>query len=206
LSFGTRHYEKFWAALQEMDMPVSMHANTGVPFVLGGAASWGSDAVKRITTLVNVKLLHAQNALTQFIFSGALERFPGLKVVLVENEVSWLPYFISQSDKFYKRANFDNPGMARTPSEYFQRQIFSTFFNDPPSRWIFGNWGTGNFMWSNDFPHKNSTWPNSREVLARDLAHLSAADRTRLVHDNVMRLYKLPPIQPIAPIQPRATA
>jgi predicted TIM-barrel fold metal-dependent hydrolase len=198
LSFGTRHYEKFWAAVQEMDMPVSMHANTGVPFVLGGAASWGSDAVKRITTLVNVKLMYAQNALTQFIFSGALERFPGLRVVLVENEVSWMPYFITQSDKFYKRANFDNPGMTRTPSEYFQRQIFSTFFNDPPSRWVFGNWGTDNFMWSNDFPHKNSTWPHSREVLARDLAHLSAADQTKLVHDNVMRLYKLPVIQPLA--------
>ena len=194
LSFGSKHYEKFFAAVEEMELPISMHANTGMPFVLGGAASWGSDAVRRITTLVNVKLMYAQNALTQFIFSGALERFPGMKTVLVENEVSWMPYFISQADKFYKRANFDNPGMTRLPSEYFERQIFSTFFNDPPTRWLFGNWGTDNCMWSNDFPHKNSTWPNSRQVLARDLKHLSEADRTKLVHDNVARLYELPVI------------
>lgn len=197
LSFASQHYEKFWAAVQEMEMPVSMHANTGIPFVLGGAAKWGSDAVKRITTLVSVKLMYAQNALTQFIFSGALERFPELKIVLVENEVSWMPYFISQSDKFYKRADFVNPGMKRYPGEYFTRQIFATFFNDPPSRLLFGNWGTDNFMWSNDFPHKNSTWPNSREVIARDMKHLSDADRGKLVHDNVVRLYKLPVIAPL---------
>jgi hypothetical protein len=46
-------------------------------------------------------------------------------------------------------------------------------------------------MWSNDFPHPNSTWPNSRQVIERDLGHLPADTRARLVRGNVANLYKL---------------
>jgi len=201
LAFGNRHYEKFWAAAQELDMPISMHVNTGAPFTLGSAAKWGRDPIKRFTTLVSVKLLHVQNTLIQIIFSGALERYPGLKFVLVENEISWLPYFLTQLDKRYLRTGeFDDPGMTMTPSGYFERQIFATFFNDPPSRWLFGNWGMDNCMWSNDFPHQNSTWPKSREILARDLQGLPDAIREKLLSENVRRLYKLPKIKALATV------
>jgi predicted TIM-barrel fold metal-dependent hydrolase len=55
-------------------------------------------------------------------------------------------------------------------------------------------------MWSNDFPHPNSTWPNSRKIIERDLGHLSAETQRKVVCDNVSRLYnidasKLPRIQ-----------
>jgi predicted TIM-barrel fold metal-dependent hydrolase len=46
-------------------------------------------------------------------------------------------------------------------------------------------------MWSNDYPHQNSTWPNSRAVIERDMAHLSAADRDKLLNTNVRKLYNL---------------
>ena len=82
--------------------------------------------------------------------------------------------------------------MKLLPSEYFKRQIFATFFNDPTTRILFPEWGTDNCMWSNDYPHSNSTWPKSREVIARDLGHLSEATRANLLHGNVTRLYNLP--------------
>jgi hypothetical protein len=46
-------------------------------------------------------------------------------------------------------------------------------------------------MWSNDYPHPNSIWPHSREVIERDLGHLSADARAQLVRGNVADLYKL---------------
>ena len=46
-------------------------------------------------------------------------------------------------------------------------------------------------MWSNDYPHQNSTWPNSRDVITRDMAHLTAADRAKLLSTNVNKLYNL---------------
>ena len=47
-------------------------------------------------------------------------------------------------------------------------------------------------MWSNDFPHGNTTWPNSRQVIARDLGDLPASSRAKLVRENVARLYNIP--------------
>ena len=54
----------------------------------------------------------------------------------------------------------------------FAEQVYATFFNDPVGGKMFSWWGCDNFMWSNDYPHQNSTWPNSRDVIARDMAHL----------------------------------
>ena len=52
-------------------------------------------------------------------------------------------------------------------------------------------------MWSNDYPHPNSTWPKSREVIDRDLGHLPADKRRRLLSENVRELYDLPLLEPV---------
>jgi hypothetical protein len=52
-------------------------------------------------------------------------------------------------------------------------------------------------MWSNDYPHPNSTWPNSREIIERDLAHLVSNVRKRLLSENVRELYGLPLLEPV---------
>jgi hypothetical protein len=60
-----------------------------------------------------------------------------------------------------------------------------------PIRWLLGDWGYEGCMWSNDFPHPNSTWPHSREVIERDLGHLQPAIRAKLVCENVSLLYHI---------------
>jgi predicted TIM-barrel fold metal-dependent hydrolase len=124
-----------------------------------------------------------------------LERYPRLKFVLVENEVSWLPFVLTQYDKYWSRGRFKAP-ITMSPGEYFERQFYATFFNDPPAAWILGHWGEKNCMWSNDYPHPNSTWPDSRKVVERDLAHLPAGTRKRLLSENVRELYQLPELTP----------
>jgi uncharacterized protein len=71
------------------------------------------------------------------------------------------------------------------------RQIYVTFFDDHVGGELMSWWGQDNCMWSNDYPHPNSTWPNSRDVIARDLSHLPADVRKKLLCDNVVRLYNL---------------
>ena len=146
---------------------------------------------------MNIKILYASNMLGDILSSGALERYPGLKIVIVENEVSWLPFFVTKFDEYAKRAGEDST-LTMLPSECFRRQVFATFFNDAVGGHNFDWWGVDNCMWSNDYPHPNSTWPNSREIIARDLGHLSAGDRGKLVQGNVARLYNLPVPAPVA--------
>ena len=128
----------------------------------------------------------------RMIFSGVLDRYPRLKVVSVENEVGWIPFWLDKCDKAYKRhRHSEKVPMTKLPSEYFAEQIYATFFNDHVGGKMFSWFGVDNCMWSNDYPHQNSTWPHSRDVIARDMADLPAASRDKLLNSNVRKLYKL---------------
>ena len=196
LPFHGDHYDPLWAAAQELEMPISIHILTGEPY------AYPRQLPVRIAHLyfprtINDKLLYGINALSGLIAGGALERFPRLKFVLVETEISWLPFILSQYDKYWARGNLQSQ-MKLNPGEYFDRQIYATFFNDPPSKMMLGKWGTNNCMWSNDYPHPNSTWPNSRDVIERDLGHLAPDVKQRLLNENVRELYGLPVVEPVA--------
>ena len=194
LSFASGHYDRFWSAAQDLRMPVSLHILTGAPYGPGvtHALTRRASGLELLHFAVNTKLLHVTDALLDIIASGVLERFPELKLVLVENEVSWLPFAISQWDKYCARGGIFSTATTLLPSEYFKRQVYATFFNDAPIRWFLQEWGADNCMWSNDFPHPNSTWPKSREVIARDLGHLTGDVRAKVTRRNVAALYAIP--------------
>jgi predicted TIM-barrel fold metal-dependent hydrolase len=106
---------------------------------------------------------------------------------------------LEQWDYYFKRhgANRKDLAIKKLPSEYFHGQIYTTFFNDAVGGHILNWWGADNCMWSNDFPHGNSTWPKSREVVARDLGDLPAKLRAKLVRENVAKVYNIPLPTPI---------
>ncbi len=190
LPFTSDHYDRFWAAAQDLNMPVSLHILTGHGYSKNRE---GLKGIERYRGSVNLKLAEIIDALMYIIFSGVLERFPRLKVVLVENEIGWLPYVLEQWDYYFGRHRPTAPlTIDKKPSEYFNRQVYATFFNDAVGAHNLAWWGVDNCMWSNDFPHANSTWPHSREVVARDLGYLPPETRAKLVRENVARLYDMP--------------
>jgi predicted TIM-barrel fold metal-dependent hydrolase len=197
IPFTSDHYEKFWSACEELDAPVSLHILTG--------HSYNKDknrkGVERYRGSVNLKLMDIANALFEVVFCGVLERHPKLKVVSVENEVGWMPWIFQQWDYYYNRFKKENkPAFSRNPSSFVKEQIFSCFFNDHVCGENLAFWGQDTVMWSNDFPHPNSTWPNSIKIIQRDLGHLPPEIQRKVVCDNVCRLYdidasKLPRVQ-----------
>jgi predicted TIM-barrel fold metal-dependent hydrolase len=188
LPFVSEHYERFWAASQDLDMPVHLHILTGFGDSMHRQTSHG---IKRFRIGVQ-QTREIEDALFDMIFSGVLERYPKLKIVSVENEIGWMPFWLGQCDKAFKRhRHAEKLPMDKLPSEYFRRQVYATFFNDQVGGRLFSWWGADNCMWSNDYPHQNSTWPNSRDVIARDMGHLTAADRAKLLNSNVTKLYNL---------------
>jgi predicted TIM-barrel fold metal-dependent hydrolase len=191
LSFASDHYDRFWAAAEALEMPVSLHILTGGPYPPGGSLRFVERLTprERVRVAVNTKLKEVTDSLLDIITSGVFDRYPKLKLVLVENEISWLPFVITQWDKYVARGGLFAQDAKELPGEYFKRNVYATFFNDSPVRYFLPDWGLDNFMWSNDFPHPNSTWPHSREVIARDLGHIPEAARTKLVSTNVRTLY-----------------
>src|SRR6266508_1492959 len=191
LPFKTNHYDAFWEAAQALDMPVSLHILTGHTYLKDPNARVGYE---RFRSSVNKKLVEIMDSLYDLIIYGTLDRFPRLKVVIVENEIGWLPFALQQWD-FYLNKNEDksqNPPLRQKPSEYLGKQVFATFFNDAIGTSHLDIWGADACMWSNDYPHPNSTWPHSREVIASHLGHLSPEARKKVLSENMARLYDIP--------------
>jgi len=188
LPFTADHYERFWAASAANEMPVHLHILTGFGDSMHRQTAQG---IQRCRIGVE-QTREIETALFEIIFSGVLQRYPKLKIVSVENEVGWMPFWIGQCDKGFKRhRHAQKLPIDKLPSEYFYSQIFSTFFNDHVGGKMFSWWGADNCMWSNDYPHQNSTWPNSRQVIERDMVDVKPEARRKLLFTNCEKLYNL---------------
>ena len=151
----------------------------------GGATAQGS----------NTKLNDAVTSVFDLVFTGAMDRFPKLKFVLVENEVGWIAFVTHQWDRYVRRFGPKRPiPISELPSFYVNRQVYSTFIDDLPGGAVIPVWGEDNCMWSNDYPHAASTWPNSKTVIDHTLGHLAPEIFSKVVRGNVTKLYNLPAV------------
>jgi len=188
LSFRTDYYDSFWEAASELNMAVNLHILTGFNY-----SRWERKGLDVYKTAVNDKVNDAANTLFDLIFTGVLARFPKLKLVYVENECAWLPFYMHEWDKYYLRfkTKVPLPFMKKLPSEYVATQVYATFFSDPTGGLLMSRWGQDTFMWSNDYPHAASPWPHSRKVIAEELGHLPKEVLRKVVRENVIKLYDL---------------
>jgi predicted TIM-barrel fold metal-dependent hydrolase len=200
LAFSTDHYDPLWQAAADLEMPMSLHILTGEGYEPRGEGPTPRRSLSVASRHVNDLIFETTNALADMIGSGALDRFPTLRLVLVECEASWIPSYLSQWDKYFNRQNVDSP-MAEPPSAYFTRQVYATFFNDPTIADVLAESCMQKCMWSNDYPHPNSTWPNSRMIIERDLGGLPEAQVERLVRGTARDLYQLPNISLSSPVE-----
>jgi predicted TIM-barrel fold metal-dependent hydrolase len=184
--YSSPDYDPFWAEAEELNLPISLHSITGMGAESRLAIKQPIDRYVRSTVLCH----EVQRSLVVLIFSGVLERFPRLKLVSAENEVGWLPFFLQKLDQAQDEYRYLYPTpLTLKPSEYFRRQIFATFIDDRVG--VMGREfiGVENIMWSSDYPHSVSTWPNSREVVERDFKGVPESEKRQIVRENAARLY-----------------
>jgi predicted TIM-barrel fold metal-dependent hydrolase len=128
--------------------------------------------------------------------SGVLERFPGLKVVSAELNCGWLPYFLRRLDERFVARGVEVYGKAfktrltLMPSDYFRRQLYATFIDDPFGIAHRDDIGVANLLWSSDFPHSATFWPHSREKIAKDFYGVDATDKQKILASNAAQLYR----------------
>ena len=129
--------------------------------------------------------------LASIILSGACDRHPNFKFVLGESGVGWIPYVLHRMDEEYN--NFSSQiGLSMKPSEFWTRQGYSTFQDEALSAEIIGIVGVGNIIWGSDYPYPGCTWPDSSEIVDRNLSHLDEATVSKLVFGNAEKLYRIP--------------
>ena len=137
--------------------------------------------------------------LAAVIFSGALERHPALRIVLAETGIGWLPYMLERLDDTYRKfldaEEFwrAHGGLRLTmpPSEYFRRQIWATFQTDHVGLRLLDVLGADRVMWASDYPHADSTWPESQRVIEENFRGVDGPTRHRITCENARELYGL---------------
>jgi predicted TIM-barrel fold metal-dependent hydrolase len=180
-------YESFWAAAQELEMPLSLHLATG----RGKNSQQDESNLAELYVRMIVRPHEIQESLLTLIFSGVLERYPNLKLVSAENDLAWVPHLLERADKYYRRFKQGyEVTLSLKPSEYFQRQVYATFIDDPLGLKTYHHIdGANNFMWSTDYPHQASTFPHTQEFIAREFQGIPEEDKRKIVYENAARLY-----------------
>jgi predicted TIM-barrel fold metal-dependent hydrolase len=182
-------WEPLWAAAEEAKLPVHLHTIGGAfpdlskfPPKVGRAA---------FATLISSFQMYMAVPLMAIIFGGVLEHHRGLKMVIGESGIVWLPYILDHMDLEWED-QFADLDLKMKPSEYWHRQCYATYQSDRIGIKMLDEIGEDNIMWGSDFPHPDGIWPDSQEYLARELGHLPAATRRKIVCTNAARLYGFP--------------
>ena len=181
-------YDKFWAAAQDMKMSLNMHIFTG-------ATDNHGLAPRQKGSRANGAMAFAGAAMTiaDIIQSGVTERFPDLKVVITEFETGWIGHLLKRLDWAYIRGGGERIfGTPMMPSHYWKRNFYATFEDDPigvmTRDWI----GSETLIWGNDYPHGDSVFPHSQQVLNEILSDCTPEERWQMTVKNTVELYNLP--------------
>ena len=181
-------YDPLWATIQETGLPVCLHI--GLNTQLEGLARRDPTPQKGI--FVGAVAFSTAEPLGMFIMGGVFERFPKLRVVFVEPGLGWVSWWLYIVDDLTQRQGYDYPAIKQLPSEYFKRNVSLTFVDEPNAyRHATETLGVDNIMWSSDYPHPVSSWPNSRSIVNEMFDGVPADDREKIVCSNASRVWNL---------------
>ena len=185
-SIHTGYWDPFFAACEETGTVVCMHIGSS-----SRMPATSPDAPPSVTA--SLAFGGAMMSVVDFLYSGLLVRFPKLKLSYAESQMGWLPYILERIDDVWE----DNQGWAQTkhipepPSTYFHRNMWVSFFKDQTGIDNRARIGVDRITFETDYPHSDSTWPDTRATAARLLDGLSDHDVYEIVRGNAIDLFQL---------------
>ena len=190
-AYDSAEYELLWAAAQDLEMPLGLHLGTNRPGP--GQQTAPRDSFKP-AFLCNADYW-VRISLAHMIYSGVFERYPKLQVGAVEHELSWVPHFLERLDYTYSQRASGMSGHRfkedLLPSDYFHRNVFLGFQEDALGIRLRDIIGVDNLQWGSDYPHQESTFPRSREILEEILADCTEEEKGKIAGGNHARVYNI---------------
>ena len=186
-------YEPLWSAAEELKMPLTMHSGTS-RWQPNQAPVFGNS--RGMVEFINQEYDMRDN-LVAMIFSGLFERHPSLKIGVVEYEVSWAPYLLYKMDIAYNEirrperfgGNRFMKGML--PTDFYRQNMFISFQEDFLGIQMRDYLGVQTLMWGSDYPHAESTFPKSREIVEKILVGVSESDKALIAGGNCATLFNI---------------
>ena len=184
--WASEEWAPLWRTIVELGWPAHFH--------VGGSANIGAVSQVRgafINGLVASKF-NLPLSLGAMVLSGVLADNPDLKLVSVEGQIGWIPFWKYYIDHVYEKHRWhQNVHLDEVPSTYIERQMWFTFMEDPPGIDERHACGIDRIMWSNDYPHSETTWPHSQKIIADIFERVPADEVQKIIRDNCAELYGL---------------
>lgn len=199
-------YDPVWAAAQETGLPINQHGGAGIPDIEGAPG-------RNLLMLMEVPFF-ANRSLWHLIIGGVFERFPGMRFVMTEQAVGWVPDVLARMDTYWNlMATVGRVGempadadlIPHSPSTYFQRNCFmGASMPSPDEAEAILKLGVDKVMWGSDYPHREGTFPYTLESLQHSFHDWDEADLRKLLAGNAAQVYDidLAPLEelPIGPL------
>ena len=178
-------WEPLWDAAEETGMSISTHLGGGTYMLPRKIGSW---VMAARVCCVSMQL---DEVLSSMCFSGVLERHPKLNLILGESGLGWVPFVLERMDEVYVEfaPNTRDYWVKTHPRELFDRQMYVTFQEEKLGVELIPLIGAGSVMWASDYPHPDSTWPDSVGAIEAKLGGLSEDDRRKITCENAAGVY-----------------
>jgi predicted TIM-barrel fold metal-dependent hydrolase len=179
------HWEPLFAACAETRTAIFMHIGSGSHWLTSSP-----DAPPAVTaTLV---FMTSAMALTDWLFSGVLARYPDLRVCFAEGQIGWIPYVLERADKLWRKDIWAGPGgrLTEEPSRYM-RQVYGCFYDDLTGLGSRAAIGVDRITFETDYPHQDSTWPSTVDTVRSFADQLDGDELEMILRGNARTLLGL---------------
>jgi predicted TIM-barrel fold metal-dependent hydrolase len=186
-SLFSGYWDPIVAACQETDTVLSLHVGSSgmpdmpedSPMVALGATLFGQMSL---------------SACAEWIWSGLPARFPDIKIAMSEGGIGWVAMLLDRLDNIVERSGYgrDYDPSGLLPAEVLQRNFWFCTIDDPSTIGTRHRIGIDHVMVEVDYPHGDSTWPDTQSVIQRCWGDLPVDELRKLTHDNAARLYRWP--------------
>ena len=186
VNYNLPHFDPLWEVVQDVDLPITFHVSTG----RDPRASRGNGGA--VINYAVHSLAPTMEPIANLCASGVLERFPGLRFASIEAGIGWVAWALAAMDEAYKKHHmWVRPKLKLLPSEYFKAHGCASFQEDRAGLDLAREHGLVDcFMWANDYPHHEGTWPHSAAAIERTMSGLSDSERARILGLNAARFFK----------------
>jgi predicted TIM-barrel fold metal-dependent hydrolase len=186
LNYNLPEFDDLWACISDVDLPITFHVSTGRD---PRTARGNGGAV--INYAVH-SLAPTMEPIANLCASGVLDRYPKIIFGTIEAGIGWVAWALGALDEAYRKHHmWVRPKLDRLPSEYFKTNGFASFQEDKAGLDLAREHGlVDNFLWANDFPHHEGTWPHSAEAIERTMGNLDDGERAKVLGLNSARIFR----------------
>jgi predicted TIM-barrel fold metal-dependent hydrolase len=184
-------YDRIWAVLEELELPVNLHSGTGSPDY-GRFPSTPAIMISEVG-------FYGQRAFVHMLLSGVFERFPRLKFVMTEGSAAAIPPMLEHLDNIIANVRrgaigelkyTEENSLKRSATEYFQQNCWVGASFPGKQDWAAASvMAPGRFMWGSDYPHDEGTAPFTREHLRQLFHDTDPTELQQILAGNAARLY-----------------